>query len=270
VSGRIRTIKPELLEDAVTAGLSDAAFRLFIGVILLSDDYGCFRAEPAFLSGQIWWKSVATVPIESAITELTSLIEWYVVKGQRYGHIRNWEKHQKVSHRGKRRIPPPSETPFESPETLANVSGDSPEGLVPDLRPMEYKTSDHGASTAPAELFPVCAGNAVNTDGIQAPSKPQRTKNSKPETDCPPTEASSSDVDAWCSRWGIPSPSADPEVTNFLNHHRAKGNRFRDWRAAWAKWESNARRWGTRGGTPRIPVQGGFDPNAHWLPKETA
>ena len=34
MSGRIRTIKPELLEDAITAGLSDSAFRVFVGMIL--------------------------------------------------------------------------------------------------------------------------------------------------------------------------------------------------------------------------------------------
>jgi two-component system sensor histidine kinase BaeS len=37
MSGRIRTIKPELLDDERTATLSDAAFRLFIGLILLAD-----------------------------------------------------------------------------------------------------------------------------------------------------------------------------------------------------------------------------------------
>jgi len=40
VAGRIRCIKPELLEDERTAGLSHEAFRLFIGLILLSDDEG--------------------------------------------------------------------------------------------------------------------------------------------------------------------------------------------------------------------------------------
>ena len=45
MSGRIRTIKPELLDDAVTAGLSDMAFRLFVSSIVLADDYGRLRAR---------------------------------------------------------------------------------------------------------------------------------------------------------------------------------------------------------------------------------
>lgn len=42
---RIRTLKPEILEDARTAGLSDAAFRLFVAMIVLADDHGNLRAD---------------------------------------------------------------------------------------------------------------------------------------------------------------------------------------------------------------------------------
>lgn len=129
MSGRIRTIKPELLEDAVTAGLSDTAFRLFIGCILLADDYGRLRFEPAWVRVQVLWKRpVSDEVFDEAFAELAALIVGYEVKGQAYGAIRNWEKHQKVSHKGKPRIPPP-------PEILAKPSGDSPEILRPDLRP---------------------------------------------------------------------------------------------------------------------------------------
>lgn len=127
MSGRIRTIKPELLEDAVSAGLSDMAFRTFIATILLADDYGRLRAEPSWMMGRIYW--ARTVEVEqfiAALGELGPLVHFYQVKGQRYAEIRNWSKHQKISHPGKPRIPPPL-------EVVTTPSGDPPEGLRPDL-----------------------------------------------------------------------------------------------------------------------------------------
>lgn len=129
MSGRIRTIKPELLEDAVTAGLSDMAFRLFISCILLADDHGRLRFEPAFIRGTVYWaRDVDAEAFTLALAELEPLVMAYVVKGQRYGAIRNWKKHQRVDKPGKPRLPEPP------PETLANVSRDSREDLAPDLR----------------------------------------------------------------------------------------------------------------------------------------
>lgn len=141
MSGRIRTIKPELLDDAITAGLTDMAFRLFVSSIVLADDYGRLRAEPSWLMGQIYWaRSIQTEDFLEAIKELGPLVRFYEIKGQRYAAIRNWEKHQKISHRSKPRVPAP-------PEDLANDSGDPPESLRPDLRPT---TNDQRPTTTTA------------------------------------------------------------------------------------------------------------------------
>jgi hypothetical protein len=118
MSGRIRTIKPELIEDAITAGLSDMAFRLFVACILLADDYGNLRFEPAWLKGQVYWaRKVDAEPFAAALLEIEALVLPYAVKGQRYGAIRNWKRHQRVQKPGKPRVPAP-------PETL---SGDPPD-----------------------------------------------------------------------------------------------------------------------------------------------
>lgn len=128
MSGRIRSIKPELLEDAVTAGLSDIAFRLFVACILFADDHGYLRFEPAWIRGQVYWaRDVELHAFTAALEELEPLIEAYVVKGQRYGAIRGWKKHQRVDKPGKPRCPPP-------PESVARPSRESPEDLAPDLR----------------------------------------------------------------------------------------------------------------------------------------
>ena len=90
------------------------AFRIFIACILLADDYGNLRFEPGWLKGQIYWAAdVGNEVFLAAIEELTAirdgnsqLVAPYVVKGQRYGAIRNWRRHQKVDRPGKPRVPP--------------------------------------------------------------------------------------------------------------------------------------------------------------------
>lgn len=123
MSGRIRSIKPELLEDAVTAGLSHEAFRLFIGLLLLADDPGNFRAEPEWLRGQVFWRQPAATPVAELLEELHPLVLFYEAKGQRYGAVRNWKKHQKISH------PAPGRVPGPPPESLPSPSGAAPENL---------------------------------------------------------------------------------------------------------------------------------------------
>lgn len=111
---RIRTIKPEILEDEKTAGLSHEGFRLFIGIISLADDHGLLRADAAWLNGQVFWSTPARnglAGVEERIDELAAadLIQLYEVRGQRYMSIRGWSKHQRVDHPSKPRVPPPSE-----------------------------------------------------------------------------------------------------------------------------------------------------------------
>ena len=54
MAGRIRTIKPELLEDEVASSLSDSAWRLFVSSWLLADDHGNFRAGRRYLAASVW------------------------------------------------------------------------------------------------------------------------------------------------------------------------------------------------------------------------
>jgi hypothetical protein len=54
MSGRIRTIKPELLEDDKTARLSHEEWRTFVSLLLIADDHGNCRANPKYLDGAIF------------------------------------------------------------------------------------------------------------------------------------------------------------------------------------------------------------------------
>jgi len=124
---RIRTIKPELLEDERTALLTHLEWRLFVSLLLLADDYGNFRAAPGRVKGTALW-AFPDVDVASALRALDAygLLELYEVDGQAYGHISGWSKHQKVDHPGKPTCPGPethgATRSRESREEVATVS----------------------------------------------------------------------------------------------------------------------------------------------------
>jgi hypothetical protein len=107
---RIRSLKPEILTDEKTAGLTDAEWRLFVSCIVMADDYGNFRASPAFLHTQVFWgintKREDVANARESLARL-SLVSLYEVGGQSYGHVTGWAKHQRVDHPGKPLCPGP-------------------------------------------------------------------------------------------------------------------------------------------------------------------
>lgn len=114
MSGRIRTIKPEMLEDEKTAKLSHLEFRLFVSLIMMADDYGNLRGETGLIRGQAMWGCTTdqdTTHIEAALVQLeeVGLVRSYLVRSQRYIHICGWSKHQRVDKPGKPRVPGPDD-----------------------------------------------------------------------------------------------------------------------------------------------------------------
>lgn len=144
MAGRIRSIKPEILEDERSAGLSSDAWRLWVSMWLLADDHGRLRGNHHYLEGQVFWLAKPRESLAKMLESLASqhLIVRYEVNGQKYIEVRNWNKHQKVDHPGKPRVPSPEEgvveenqqpgpiSSRESRETLATPS----ESLATDLR----------------------------------------------------------------------------------------------------------------------------------------
>lgn len=99
---KTRSIGPGLIEDAITAGLSDTAFRLFVGMILIADDYGNVQADPAFLASRIFWGSPPATPVRDALTELTrKLIFPFLDEGRPFLRIRCFKEHKSA---GMRRV----------------------------------------------------------------------------------------------------------------------------------------------------------------------
>lgn len=70
---------------------------------------------------------------------------------------------------------------------------------------------------------------------------------SKRATGPPADFAIDDDQRAWAAT-NAPTVNIDRETERFLDHHRAKGSTFKDWRAAWRTWMSRAVDYGPKAG----------------------
>jgi len=135
MSGRIRSVKPEWLEDERMALASAEARVLSIAFMLLADDYGRGRASRTMLIGRVF----PGKPPETLAKALEELAGWFVtlyeVDGQSYFEIKNWEKHQKVDKPGKPKVPPPCDTLEKLPEDMENLRASRASLPLPDPIP---------------------------------------------------------------------------------------------------------------------------------------
>lgn len=114
MAGRIRTVKPEVLDDEVASALSDTAWRLWVSAWVLADDDGRFRAGTRLLAADVWKDTGRQVDALTALVELASVgfVEVYELDGQRYARIKpkGWQAHQKISRPSPPRLPSPSDS----------------------------------------------------------------------------------------------------------------------------------------------------------------
>jgi hypothetical protein len=134
MSGRIRTVKPEWLEDELLAAASDEARVLSVGLILVADDYGNGRASIATIAAEVWRYALerddgANAPeilakASRAFRELLAIgfIGTWTEGGQRYFSIRNWARHQRVDKPGKPLVPKPPTGLFTEKPTDSGAS----------------------------------------------------------------------------------------------------------------------------------------------------
>lgn len=168
--GRIRTIKPEWLEDEVMASASSDARVLSIALILMADDYGNGRCQKTTNAARVFPPSGDSpedllrsfTRFEEALSELVGMrfVGLYGTDAQHYFTIRNWKKHQKVNHPGKPLVPgPPAgflDDSGESQENCGRVSREPQESLLPDRdqRPTTNDQDREGTSRVRAKETP--------------------------------------------------------------------------------------------------------------------
>jgi hypothetical protein len=104
----------------------------------------------------------------------------------------------------------------------------------------------HRASTVQApELHRTCThtstytstSTSASTDGIGAtrPDAPKKARRSSQKTGCPAVFEPSENMKEWASK-AYPNLNLTVETEKFLDWHKAKGNSFTDWDAAWRNW----------------------------------
>lgn len=154
VKGRLRSLHPEMISDAARAGLSDAAFRLFVMLFMVADDYGnvalaellwsAREGSPAFPGktphslGEFRGIRGVLLDIASAHTVspfiAVELIRIYRVNALLYVNIGRWNHYQSVHKPSKQIIPPCSTANRLSPSEIAELWQDSCSSRASDLR----------------------------------------------------------------------------------------------------------------------------------------
>ena len=107
--GRIRTIKPEFPQSESIGHLSREARLLFIQIWTLCDDEGRSRGDSRMLASLLYpYDLDAPYLIEVWVAELETAdcIKRYKADSFTYLEVCNWQKHQKIDHPGKSKIPP--------------------------------------------------------------------------------------------------------------------------------------------------------------------
>lgn len=99
-----------------------------------------------------------------------------------------------------------------------------------------------GGAETPSEGGPYTATvTDPATDSVTDPRETVRRLRAVPSP-APVSSAAAAEVSEWAGRWKIPAD--DPEFGRFVDHHRSKGNSFKDWGAAWRNWKRNEGKYG--------------------------
>ena len=204
MSGRIRTIKPELLEDEKTASLSDSEFRVFIGLLLLADDYGNFRANPTWVRSQIYWARDDVGQIRETLATLSRLSPGTLAPDLR--------------------SPTSDHRPGAGRECEGNQPGEAP--TKPD------------ASTEPDPLpVAVATGPTLErSNSIEAPEAKPKRKGRLPDSWVYTAQHRDKAYEL-----GL---DVDAEANAFRDYHAAHGSTMANWDMAFHTWLRNAVKFG--------------------------
>jgi hypothetical protein len=104
MANRIRSFKQEIFTDEKTGTLSGDAFRLFLGIVSHSDDYGVIEYRPLELRVKIlpYLEGVSKEIVGGLLLELTdrNLVKPFRFAGREYLFVVNFSKHQRVDKPG--------------------------------------------------------------------------------------------------------------------------------------------------------------------------
>lgn len=259
---RIRSIKPEILDDEVVAALPHLAWRLFISLITMADDHGNLHGAPGKIRGAALWATDASDgDTRESLARLSrdSLIRVYTVRGQSYVSIRGWKRHQRVDKPGKPIVPGPEladsstcDDSRESRETPANHR----ETLATDLDLDQDQDHDLDQDRIAASPRPAEQPASVAEQPSLVPGTKPRVQRKRPACTMPDGFAPDLAHREFAAANAIDLAT---EFESFRLHHEARGSMFASWSAALSTWLRNAvkfRRPGPQGGGRRDGYRG--------------
>jgi hypothetical protein len=211
MSGRIRSIKPDWLQDERMVLASAEARVLSVALILMADDYGNGRANPMVLGAAVFPSSSNPRATAAAACEELSRMRYvrlYEVDGQTYYTIRTWKKHQRVDHPGAPKVPaPPDET----------IENDSP--TVSLGNPRESLGEPSGRLATSRDPDPISGSSAL----------PPKLDQNKPESSGSPRAKSQKRAEDHVPRpLGMDWLPTDEHVAALAKKHQIPEPRIRD------------------------------------------
>ncbi len=133
MSGRIRSLKPELLDLECAAALTSDAWRVWVSMMLLADDHGNLRAAPKLLAAHCFHDTGKVAVVEAALAELGDMPEecrvvLFRVGAELFAHLGGWSGgtcpavEQYISRVGKGRVPRPDDPRAELAPMVPSTS----------------------------------------------------------------------------------------------------------------------------------------------------
>lgn len=227
MAGRIRSIKPEILDDEVVAALPHLEFRLFVSMFVMADDYGNLGGIAARVKGTALWGTEDSVDkVKTALEHMAEvgLIEIYRVRGQAFIHLSGWSKHQKVDKPGRPIYPSPDQADSSGYEDSRDRRED-----VASIRETPALDQDH-------DQRPTTSSGPVGDPGL-SPRKPKSTGRKRPASD-PADDPQPTDADrAYASAREI---DVDVEWPAMFDNYRKRNETTSDWSSSWRTWCRNA------------------------------
>jgi hypothetical protein len=205
---RIRTIKPETWTDRRVGECSTNARLLFIATWNFADDHGGLDRSAKQLKAQAFpYDNLDCEPLVQELLNVGLLIE-YEVGGEKYLHIKNFRKHQRIDKPQKARIPV-----YEHSENV-------PRTLTEESKTIQRSNGLEGNGMERKKSREIGPRTARPSTAIRLP----------PEFELTPERRAIAETE-----------KADPEreFANFTDHWRsASGAKARkhDWDATWRIW----------------------------------
>lgn len=225
---RIRSIKPEFWASESMGRLARDERLVFIGLWSLADDHGRFRADPRFITGQLFpYDTDGVGMVSRALASLRECgsIALYEAEGSKYGVVCHWKAHQKIDRPSASRLPQPPEIP------LASIREPSPTPREPSCE--EQGTGNREGSREQGEEAAPPPPHEFTVEAFFAKAQDHRSQLGAVR-ERPPHQRQ---LSAWWSRaTGEVSGDVDRLWAGFLAY--AADSHWRPKQAPWAGWIS--------------------------------